>query len=80
MTGFYLKRKTRMKLIKDQFLKTSQDSRNPSEKSTEALDLHVHILAWIKNGIGHLTTLFRKLIYERIEKVYLNFLPLYFKN
>ena len=56
MSGLYMKGKTRIKLVKDQFLKRSQGSRNPSEKSTKALDLHLHVLAWIKNRIGHLTT------------------------
>ena len=47
---------TGLKWVKDQFLKTSHDSRNNSEESTEALDLHLNTLVWIKNGISQLTT------------------------
>ena len=41
---FYLKRNTGLEWVKEQFLKTPHDSRKPSEKSKEALGLHLHTL------------------------------------
>ena len=37
MSGFYLKRNTGLKWVKEQFLKTSHDSRKPSEKTFHLL-------------------------------------------